>query len=62
MSKMNPLSADILTGLFRTSPKDSERIINREGTTIEFKESYNHAGMAKYFKTIASFANTQFFI
>lgn len=31
--------------------------MNREGATIEFKESYNHAGMAQYFKTIAAFAN-----
>ena len=53
----NPLSADVLTGLFRTSPMDPTRIINREGTSIEFKESYNHGGMAQYFKTIASFAN-----
>ena len=33
------------------------RIINRKSTTIEFKESYGHAGMAQYFKTIATFAN-----
>ena len=38
MQKGNPLSADILTNLFRTSPKDPLRIINREGSTIEFKE------------------------
>lgn len=53
----NPLSADILTNLFRTSPADEYRIINRESVTIEFKESYNNAGIAQYFKTIASFAN-----
>ena len=57
MQKGNPLSADILTNLFRTSPKDPLRIINREGSTIEFKESYSHANMAQYFKTIAAFAN-----
>lgn len=57
MRKGNPLSADILTNLFRTSPKDPLRIINREGSTIEFKESYSHASMPQYFKTIASFAN-----
>ena len=54
---INPLSADILTSIFRTSPKDTFRIINREGSTIEFKESYSHSGMAQYFKTIAAFAN-----
>ena len=55
--RYDPLSADLLTNIFRTSPKDPLRIINREGSTIEFKESYNHAGMAQYFKTIAAFAN-----
>lgn len=53
----NPLSLAILTGIFRTSPQDPSRIINREGTTIEFKESYSHGNMAQYFKTMASFAN-----
>lgn len=53
----NPLSADILTNLFRTSSADEFRIINRESVTIEFKESYNHAGIAQYFKAIAAFAN-----
>lgn len=55
--KNNPLSSEMLTGIFRTSPKDPTRIINREGTTIEFKESYNHSGMAQYFRAIAAFAN-----
>lgn len=57
MQTINSLSADRLTNLFRTSSKDPLRIINREGTTIEFKESYSHAGMAQYFKTMAAFAN-----
>lgn len=57
MVNKDPLSADILTSIFRTNPKDPLRIINREGTTIEFKESYSHANMAQYFKTIAAFAN-----
>lgn len=53
----DPLSVETLTGIFKTSPKDPMRIINREGSTIEFKESYNHRGMAQYFKTMAAFAN-----
>lgn len=57
MKTINPLSADKLTSLFRTNKNDPFRIINREGSTIEFKESYNHAGMAQYFKTMAAFAN-----
>lgn len=55
----NPLSLEILTGIFRVSPKEPSRIINREGTTIEFKESYNHGNMAQYFKAMAAFANNQ---
>ncbi|MEG0836244.1 MAG: ATP-binding protein [Christensenellaceae bacterium] len=57
MANIQPLSLEKLTSLFRTSPKDDFRIVNREGTTIEFKETYSHANMAQYFKTIASFAN-----
>lgn len=52
-----PLSIDVLTSLFRTSPNDVSRIVNREGTTIEFKESYSHGSMSQYFKTMAAFAN-----
>ena len=50
MSNQKPLSMDTLSSIFRTSNKDPLRIINREGTTIEFKETYNHGGMAQYFK------------
>lgn len=57
MTKVDPLSAERLTNLFRTSPKDNYRIVNREGSMIEFKESFSFGGMAQYFKTIASFAN-----
>lgn len=57
MATKNCLSIEVLTGIFRTSPKDPSRIINREGTTIEFKESYNHGNMAQYFKAMAAFAN-----
>ena len=57
MVKSNPLSADTLTSLFRTSSKDEFRIVNRESVTIEFKESYSHSSMAQYFKAIAAFAN-----
>ena len=57
MITKNQLSLEVLTGIFRTSSKDPSRIINREGTTIEFKESYNHGNMAQYFKAMAAFAN-----
>lgn len=59
MRSTEPLSANMLTNIFRTSAKDPYRIINRESRTIEFKESYNHSGMAQYFKTMAAFANNE---
>ena len=57
MVKNNPLSADTLTSLFRTSSKDEFRIVNRESVTIEFKESYSNSSISQYFKAIAAFAN-----
>lgn len=55
----NALSLENLTGIFRVNSKEPSRIINREGTTIEFKESYNHSNMAQYFRAMAAFANNQ---
>lgn len=57
MRNNDPLSLEILSNIFRASPKDPSRIINREGSSIEFKESYNNGSMAQYFRAIASFAN-----
>ncbi len=57
MKITNPLSQESLSDIFRTNPNDSTRIMKREDSTVEFKESYNHGNMATYFKTIASFAN-----
>ena len=57
MKYAEPLSSEILTNLFRTSKDDDHRIINREGSTIEFKKSFGYPSMPHYFKTMASFAN-----
>lgn len=57
MKNIDPLSQEVLTSIFKTSSKDQFRIVKREDSRIEFKESYSHAGMGQYFKTIASFAN-----
>lgn len=54
---ITPLSVEKLSSLFRTSPNDVSKIVNREGTSIEFKESYSHGSMSQYFKTMAAFAN-----
>lgn len=45
----NALSLENLTGIFRVSPKEPSRIINREGTTIELR---NHTIMAIWRNTL----------
>lgn len=55
--RIEALSESELTKLFRPSKSNPEYIHGRESTTIEYKQSYNHGGMAQYFKTMASFAN-----
>jgi hypothetical protein len=54
-----PLSEVALLDIFKADPNMPNRIVTRESSTIEFKENYNHSGMADYFKTIASFANNK---
>ena len=53
----DPISVEELARIFKTNKSNPNRIISREGITIEFKESFNLGGMAQYFKTMASFAN-----
>ena len=55
----DPLSLNILLDIVKSDPSVPNRVFTRESSTIEFKESYNHSGMADYFKTIASFANNK---
>ena len=55
----NKLSISELTTLFKPLPKQPERIYGREGKTIEYKQSYNHGAMARYFRTMSSFANAE---
>lgn len=52
----NPISTEALMNIFHVSRNNPSRIINRESTTIEFKESY-HRNVIQYFRTIAAFAN-----
>ena len=57
--KKEALSESVLTKLFTPSKSNSDYIHGRESTTIEYKESYNHSGMAQYFKTMVVFANAE---
>lgn len=56
---MNPLDADVLFKIFKTSTKYPDRLIKREDKNHEFKQSFNMANAAMYLKTIAAFANNE---
>ena len=48
---------DDVIELLRTKPDG--RLFHREGQTIEFKEQFNLAGLADYFRDFAAFANNR---
>lgn len=53
----NPFDKKHTDHIFRRMEDDNNRIFTRESTKYEFKENFNIANMAKYAKTMASFAN-----
>jgi hypothetical protein len=48
-----------LEQVFATIDPDTLRLSAREGTSLEFKESFNWAGKDRYAKTMAAFANNR---
>lgn len=54
-----PFSQEDLNEIFKISPTDSERVISRESSTLEFKESFGWTSLAKYLKTGAAYANAK---
>ena len=57
MKMQNPLSEDVLLNLIRVD--SNLKVMTREGSTIEFKESYYHGNRNCYTKTMAAFANNR---
>lgn len=55
----SPFSQEKLNEIFKISPKHPDRIISRESSNLEFKESFGWKSLAKYLKTSAAFANTK---
>lgn len=45
--------------IFKLSPTYPERVISRESSSLEFKESFGWASLPKYLKTSAAYANTR---
>jgi len=55
----SPFSQEKLNEIFQISPKNPDRILTRESSNLEFKESFGWKSIAKYLKTCASFANAK---
>lgn len=55
----SPLSQEKLNEIFKISTKHANRVISRESSNLEFKESFGWKSLVKYLKTFAAFANTK---
>jgi len=51
------ISLEVIKELLQT--RDDGTLFHRESQTLEFKESYNLAGLAEYFRDFAAFANNK---
>ena len=60
---MNPTAApfnqESLNRIFTVSPKHSDRLISRESSWLEFKESFGFLSLGKYIRSAAGFANAK---
>jgi hypothetical protein len=52
-----PFSQDALNRIFKVGPKHPDRLITRESSDLEFKQSFSVGNLWKYARTGASFAN-----
>jgi hypothetical protein len=55
----DPFSEPAVGSILRVNDSKPDRLRSRENTYLEFKESFNWAGRAKYARTCAAFANTR---
>ena len=54
-----PFSQENLNEIFKISQKDPNRVISRESSSLEFKESFGWANLSKYLKTSVAYANSK---
>jgi hypothetical protein len=55
----NPFSQEKLNEIFKISSATGDRLISRESSLIEFKQSFGWNSLFKYLKTCSAFANTK---
>ena len=53
----DPFSDKCLGKVFKCNTSNPYKLISRESSTLEFKESFNASALYKYAKTMAAFAN-----
>lgn len=59
MVNKRPFTQEDLNEIFKISTVNPERVISRESSSLEFKESFGWASLSKYLKTSAAYANTK---
>jgi len=59
MSENKPFSQENLNEIFKISTANPERVISRESSSLEFKESFGWGSLPKYLKTSAAYANAK---
>ncbi len=56
---MDPFNKEALNKIFKLSPKHSDRVVSRENSILEFKESFGLKSFGKYIRSAAAFANNR---
>lgn len=54
-----PFNQEALNKIFTISPKHEDRLLSRESTWLEFKESFGFGSLGKYIRSAAGFANAK---
>ena len=54
-----PFSQENLNDIFKLSPSKPNRVISRESSSVEFKESFGWNSLPKYLRTCAAYANAR---
>ena len=54
-----PFSKEDLNDIFKISRTKPDRVVSREGQSLEFKESFGWASLPRYLKTSAAYANAR---
>jgi hypothetical protein len=57
--EFDPFSQENLNRIFVLSPKNPDRVLSRENSSLEFKESFGYRSLHKHMRSAAGFANAR---